>query len=85
MNEIEGIYFTKASQNTEEHHISGNQTIEYFLKPDVVICENGVGDPKMDLSTLIDNREQNSISRLAIGQDKIPMANIRFSLLHNEL
>lgn len=85
MSEIEGIYFTKANQNTEEHYISGDQTIEYFLKPDVVICENGLGDPKMDLATLIENREINSISRLAIANDKTPMANIRFSLMHNEL
>ena len=85
MSEVEGIYFTKDEHNSEEHMISGEQTIEYFIKPDVVICENGLGDLKMDLATLIENREINAINRIAFANDNTPMANIRFSLLHNEL
>lgn len=27
--------------------------MDYFLNPDVVICENGLGDPKYELKTML--------------------------------
>ena len=39
-NELEAIYFNKEGEYGEEY--SGPQT-DYFVNPDVVICENGIG------------------------------------------
>lgn len=40
---LEFIYFEKPDPN------DSSKTLEFFLKPDVVIAENGVGTPKKDL------------------------------------
>jgi hypothetical protein len=43
MNKVEYLYFKKDGQNEKE------KNVEYFLKPDVIIAENGVGAPKVDI------------------------------------
>jgi hypothetical protein len=56
------------------------------LKPDVVIAENGIAEPKFQLKDLIENKEDGSLNRISIGyNDDIPGSNLRFSLLHNDI
>jgi hypothetical protein len=57
MNKLDAIYFKKAHQSTEEHMISGAPSTEFVLKPDVVIAENGLDLPKINLEGLIENKE----------------------------
>ena len=43
VNKVEGIYFKKPQARGEDKHV------EYFLRPDVIIAENGLGAPKYSL------------------------------------
>jgi hypothetical protein len=40
---LEAVYFKKKNQPEKD------KNVEYFIRPDIVIAENGVGAPKMDL------------------------------------
>ena len=51
------IYFTRPEDKTPEKLYSKEGATEYFISPDVVICENGVGPVKMDINKLIVNSE----------------------------
>ena len=46
-NKIESIVFTKNSKSETERNI------EYYIKPDVIIAENGLGPPKFDIRPLL--------------------------------
>jgi hypothetical protein len=59
--------------------------VDYFVKPDLVIAENGVGLPKMDLGKLIDKKESSTVSHVGFDKNGIPASNIRFSLLYNDI
>jgi len=43
MNKIEGIYFKKNNAPKEE------KNVEYYIRPDLIIAENGIGVPKYDI------------------------------------
>ena len=40
--ELEAIYFNKEGMYGEDHT---GETVDYFVNPDLVICENGIGQP----------------------------------------
>lgn len=42
-NKIDAVYFKKPKAEGKE------KLIEYYIKPDVVIAENGIGSPKYDI------------------------------------
>lgn len=58
---------------------------EYFVCPDVVIAENGIGKPKIDILTLIEQKENSTVNRVGVDNSGVPASNIRFSLLYNDL
>lgn len=85
MNKLEAIHFTK-----DEPMKDGNQTkVEYFIKPDIVIAENGVGTPKCNLKQLLVNGcgdESGEIPMdLGIDQTGLPASDVRFSLHYNDI
>jgi hypothetical protein len=83
---LDAIYFKKTNEVDYEKVLNGETEPEYFIKPDVVIVENGVGQPKQDINKLIENKEIGSLSRVGIDTNtKIPAANIRFSLFYNDI
>ena len=78
------IYFTRPEDKTPEKLYSKEGATEYFISPDVVICENGVGPVKMDIKKLIVNSEEGQVNKIAIDESGLPYSNMRFSLLHND-
>jgi hypothetical protein len=40
VNKIESVIFTKNEKNESERNV------EFYIRPDIVIAENGVGSPK---------------------------------------
>jgi len=58
--------------------------VENFIQPDMIICENGLGAPKVDINEKFDQSEDGSMQRLGMSRGGIPAANIRFSLQHND-
>ena len=81
---LDTIYFTRSEDKSPEKLYSKEGAIEYFISPDVVICENGVGPVKMDINKLIVNSEQGQVNRIAVDESGLPYCNMRFSLLHND-
>ena len=58
--------------------------VENFIQPDMIICENGLGAPKVDINERFDQSEDGSMQRPGMSRGGIPAANIRFSLQHND-
>ena len=56
---------------------------DFFLKPDMVIVEDGVGKPKLDLKKLTGQAEGGTkvLENFTFANTGIPISNIRFSLL----
>lgn len=83
MNKIEAIYFKLDTENAKD------KNVEYFVRPDVVIAENGVGQPKYELSKLLapaTNAEAGEPPlKLGINAEGIPACDIKFSLHYNDL
>lgn len=74
--------------NKEGDHSNGKiSKTDFYVEPDVVIVENGIARPKRELMSLIGYKEQDSGSekRVYLGSDTIPHANVRFSLIHNDI
>ena len=63
--------------------------MEYFLRPDIVIAENGIGQPKYDLKSLLAPAHNAEAGEppLKLGFDSagIPASDIKFSLHYNDL
>jgi len=51
---LEAIHFKKEGDLSIDKLINGESGTEFFIKPDVVIAENGLGKPKIDINKLID-------------------------------
>ena len=83
-NKMETIYFRMEEDKSIEKLYSQEGAVEYFINPDVVIVENGIGQPKVSLSRLIENGEHGSLNKIKIDSTGVPYSNIRFSLLHND-
>lgn len=83
---LEAIHFRDAENSRPEKVFSKEGIVEQFIKPDVIICENGLGSPKINLNEYFEQKEDGSLSRLGIDRSSgIPTSNLRFSLLHNDL
>jgi len=81
---LEKIHFYKAEDKNFENYIEGGCT-EYFVKPDFVVAENGIGAPKVELKKVIDVKQFSSVNFVGVDQEGIPASNIRFSLLYNDI
>jgi hypothetical protein len=51
--------------------------VEHFIKPDLVICENGIGAPKVSCSGMFEAKDGHDLSRVVIGNDGIPQNSYR--------
>ena len=58
---MEAIYFIQGKDKSVDKMYSKQGADEYFINPDVVIVENGVGDPKMDLTNIVDIPDDNAL------------------------
>ena len=72
---IEEIHFRKLDETASDYN-----SVNYFIKPDVVIVENGVGATRQDLQQMIGYEEAGVLSSLTFGNTGIPISNIRFSI-----
>lgn len=50
---MESIHFKREEDTKPEKLFSKEGITEMFIKPDLVIAENGLGQPKVDLAELI--------------------------------
>lgn len=53
LNKLESIHFKREEDTKPEKLFSREGITELFIKPDIVIAENGLGEPKVDLGELI--------------------------------
>ncbi|CDW84041.1 pyridine nucleotide-disulphide oxidoreductase family protein [Stylonychia lemnae] len=83
IDKLDSIYFKRNNQK------KGEKKIEYFIKPDIVIAENGLGAPKIEIKKLLtpDVHAESDEPPLAIGVDSngIPACDIKFSLHYNDI
>lgn len=81
-NDLEAIYFNK--EGDYDHETVADT--EYFIRPDMVICENGIAGPKQSLLHMVGAQEQGSQRKVSIGTfNGVPHTNTRFSLIHNDI
>lgn len=91
MNKIDSIYFKRNSEEVEKKtgQPATDKNVEYFVRPDIVIAENGVGAPKYDIRALLapGSTSENGEPPLKLGIDPlgIPASDIKFSLHYNDL
>lgn len=75
---IEEIVFRKDGEYGDLKDFS-EEYYDYSIKPDVVIAENGMGKPTIDLNALIENKEHGSEDKVSISAETgLPISNIRF-------
>lgn len=81
--DLEAIHFNK-----EEDYGEGKvaQT-EYIIEPDMVLCGNGIAQPRKSLLSLVGHQDQGSEAKVIVGSrpNFIPHVNTRFSLIHNDI
>jgi len=83
---LEKIMFRKEEDLDEDKEYSEEGVTDYFLTPDVVIVEDGLGDPKMDIMDLVERQEAGNLDNIGIDEaSRMPAANIRFGLQHNDI
>jgi len=82
---IDTVHFRERSQGPNNAWKREGIT-EYFIKPDVVIAENGLGPPKVDINPLIENKTVGETGRVGIDiKTGYCASNIRFSLMYNDI
>jgi hypothetical protein len=83
MDKIDMIHFKRPNAPDEKKHI------EYFIKPDIVIAENGIGAPKKDLKSLLAPATNAEAGEppidVAIDPNNVPASDIHFSLHYNDI
>ena len=84
---LEKIHFRKVDPflSEAEQYLSQEGQPEYFVSTDCVIAENGLGPPKGNLKALIGEQEKSNLSSLTFNNENIPISNVRFSLLQNDI
>lgn len=92
MNKVDSIYFKRNPENDEKASLNKNandMNVEYFVRPDIVIAENGIGAPKYDVRKLLTAGAdaENGEPPLKVGVDPlgIPATDLKFSLHYNDL
>lgn len=84
---LDKIHFRKRNdkENAAQFAFSKTGMTEYFIKPDMVIVEDGLGDPKLNLQEIVGPEEGSNLTNLMFSREGIPTANMRFSLHPNDL
>lgn len=79
---IDKIHFKRGLSDSEyaEKIWSKQGATDYYIRPDMVIVENGVGEPKQDLAALVGNEDEGNLNNLTFTKLKLPISNVRFSL-----
>lgn len=89
MNKVDAIFFKEQNTDDKKQYDDEGKEIEYFIRPDIVIAENGLGQPKHDLRALLapGTTAENGEPPLKLGIDPmgIPASDIKFSLHYNDL
>jgi len=84
-NKLETIHFRDAKNQAKTKMFTSEGIVEYTINPDMVIVENGLGPPKVELGKCINNKDAGALQRIALDfTNGMPSSNIRFSLLHND-
>ena len=47
LNKVDAIYFKKDNENASD------KNVEFFVRPDIIIAENGIGPPKYNLKKIL--------------------------------
>ena len=83
---IEKLHFRKLdpTKSEAEQIMSAEGQTEYFIDADMIIAENGLGPPKGDLKSLIGEQDK-GLNSLTFNNENIPISNVRFSLLQNDI
>lgn len=80
-NELEQITFNK-----EEDYGPGRiAKVDYFVKPDMVIVENGIDRPQKELIKMVGSQDSGSAEKVKMNPEYLPIANLRFSLCHQNI
>ena len=83
INKVEQLIFNKQTQNYKDRNT------DFFLRPDIIIAENGLGEPKYSLREVMAASITSDQGDMAmdIGMDHkgLPSSNIRFSLHYNDI
>ena len=83
---LEKIFFRREEDNNEVALVRPEGVTDYFLKPDVLIVENGLGEPKVDINELLEKKDSGAVMKVGIDpQTRLPASNIRFSLIYNDI
>jgi hypothetical protein len=90
MNKVESIYFKRNAEQDEKKGLPvTDKNVEYFIRPDVIIAENGIGAPKYDIRKVLaaGTHAENGEPPLKLGIDPqgIPASDLKFSLHYNDL
>lgn len=81
-NDLEAVYFNREEDFANEK----TPEVDYFLKPDVVIVENGIGRPRKELMKMVGYQNEGSEDKIHFSHSSLfPNSNIRFSLIHNNI
>lgn len=80
--DLQAIHFNKEGEYGE----GKTAPVEYVIEPDMVICANGIAQPRKQLLSLVGAQDQGSEAKVVVGTrpDFIPHVNTRFSLIHND-
>lgn len=82
---LESLIFVKDSKTETKDE----RDIDYYIRPDVVIAENGLGEPKYKLANMLtpSSNSETGEPPISIGIDHrgIPSSNIKFSLHYNDI
>ena len=66
---MEAIYFNKENTYGKGHPVS----TDYFIKPDMVICENGIGRPRRELLSYVGYQDKGSEEKVSLGNEHISL------------
>lgn len=48
-------------------YFSKDGMTEFYIKPDLIIVENGIGPPKIDLSKVVEQKDSGALNRIGIA------------------
>lgn len=84
---IDSIHFSRNNSGDKNSYKVQNpmDTTDYFIKPDVVIVESGIGPPRNDLKEMIGHEEAGDLNSFMYTNEGIPISNIRFSMYQNDI
>jgi len=62
-NDLEAIFYNQESDYSNDKI----PDTDYFIKPDMVICENGIGRPKKELLSMVGYQDKGSEKKVSLN------------------